>query len=380
MGWKEELPSQGPAPESSVTKNPNRSNDDVRLERALEAIQKGGKVNATGSIDVSLAPIARFPWEVRVIDNVIRVYKGIAVNTQGVSDVRRSHIKVSGKSKNPVRITDSRVGSPGDFDWAPPPNQRDPYAVPPVGPGEQVAWPPYYVDGSFATTGTSRRDPEPKDGGIPFNTFGAYIGKNGYDSSGATEDPWFEFPYSVSSIYLAGRTNAFGLQEVGVFQGTAGIDPTGWKVLIAHVQSPELVHQFFRSDLVMVGGVGGEFEHPFKVKIVSYDEGELTWTCNPGTVNNITAGNVLPSEMTYSGTLPAKIYLRVLYAGSPLQIDASGTYVSAYTDEMLADDTHAYLKIADVTETAVTQYVTGSLWVDRIKVGSLDARYYFARV
>lgn len=382
MPWKEELPSQGPAPSSSAQSRSGFSEVEDRLTRVLKEIEMGaGKINVTGSVDVSLAPISRFPWEVRVVGDVIRVYKGIAVNAQGVSDVRRSHIKVAGKSKNPIRITDSRAGSPGDFDWSPPPNQRDPYAVPPEGPGTQVAWPPFYVDGGYATAATNRRDPEPKDGGIPFSTYGAYIGKGGYDNSGADQNPWFEFPYAVGPIYVAGRTNAFGAQEVGVFQGEAGIDPTGWKVLIAYVSSPELVHQFFRSDLVMVGSSAGEpAEHPFKVKIVSYEEGSLEWTCNPGTVNNNTALTLVPEGMTYSGTLPAKVYLRIKYTGTPAAIDTSELYVAAYSDEMTCDDTYAYLKLAEVSSTAVSQYVLGSVWLDRLKVGTLDARYFFSRI
>ena len=51
-------------------------------------------------------------------------------------------------------------------------------------------------------------------------------------------------------------------------------------------------------------------------------------------------------------------------------------------------DTYGYLLIAKITVDnvttptvfTVTQYVTGSLWGDRLKLGTLTARYYYARI
>ena len=54
---------------------------------------------------------------------------------------------------------------------------------------------------------------------------------------------------------------------------------------------------------------------------------------------------------------------------------------------MTDTDEFTYIKIADAqvdvatkTVQSVIQYVTGSLWASRIKVGTLTAKYYYARV
>lgn len=385
MPWKEELPNQGPAPSSSAQSRPGFSEVEDRLARALKTIEAGaGKVNVTGSIDVSLAPIARFPWEVRVVGENIRVYKGMVVNAQSTSDVRRSHIKVSGKSKNPVRINDSRAGSPGDFDWSPPPNQRDPYSVPPPGPGTQVAWPPFYVDGAFATVGTNKRDPEPKDGGIPFSTFGSYVGKNGYDSNGADENPWFEFPYATGPIFLAGRTSAFGSQEVGVFQDESAIDASGWKVMIAYVSSPELIHQFFRSDLVLVGGSGaGETDHPFKVH-ASVDGENVKLTITDGFVNNWTLDNP-GAEITISGVGIYKVYLVVSKTGVYYPSGVTWAVTPEGSNVPANDDDTAHVLIAvvnvavvdEVTTPTITQMVSTALNSIRVKYAPAAGAVYY---
>lgn len=366
MPWKEELPSQGPAPSSSAQK--------------FDAPDSQPATNATGNVSVSLAPLSRFPWEVRLVEGNIRVYKGvILVAGGGGYESRNSHIKIAGRTTNPIKIVGSRISSPGDYDWEPSVNQRDPYASPPDGPGEQVAWPPTYIGGSNDVVGTSPRDPEPKDGGTAFDTYGQNIGKNGYGATGADGMPWFTFSYATGPIYLSGRTNSDGDMEFGVFQGTSGIDTSGWKVLIAYVESHTLIHQFFRSD-ISLGSSSGANDHPFKVTIASYSGGTLTLEVRPGTVNNIIPSNVLPSTIAYSGSLPAKVYLRVKYEGSPAVINQSETYVAAYSDDQTSDDTYTYLKLAEATDTDVTQLVLGSVWLDRLKVGSLDARYFYARV
>jgi hypothetical protein len=57
-------------------------------------------------------------------------------------------------------------------------------------------------------------------------------------------------------------------------------------------------------------------------------------------------------------------------------VDFICSYVTLYSD-----DTVARVLIAEVqADSTVNQYVTGSLWADRIKVAGADARYYFARI
>jgi hypothetical protein len=43
-------------------------------------------------------------------------------------------------------------------------------------------------------------------------------------------------------------------------------------------------------------------------------------------------------------------------------------------------DTDGYIKVASVNGATVTQFVTGSLISDRIKLGTLTAKYYYSRV
>jgi len=43
-------------------------------------------------------------------------------------------------------------------------------------------------------------------------------------------------------------------------------------------------------------------------------------------------------------------------------------------------DSEGYVRVASVDGASVTQYVTGSLWSDRIKMGTQTARYYHARI
>jgi hypothetical protein len=44
-------------------------------------------------------------------------------------------------------------------------------------------------------------------------------------------------------------------------------------------------------------------------------------------------------------------------------------------------DAFGYVKVADINpDGSVSQFVTGSLWADRIKLGSATATYYYARI
>ena len=153
--------------------------------------------------------------------------------------------------------------------------------------------------------------------------------------------------------------------------------------------------------------------HPFKIINVSYDSGGSAWTYQvvPGTLNNIvpqieedsvwvkldrtTAG--VPdwplSVMTPFDTTTKKCYI-YLRAGIdsttddfPSFDDSSPEYPRIInSDTELSDtDTYGYVLLAVATEAtgptiSVNQYVTGSLWSDRIKMGDATATYYYARI
>lgn len=77
-------------------------------------------------------------------------------------------------------------------------------------------------------------------------------------------------------------------------------------------------------------------------------------------------GSFPPTAPTGSSGDP---YPRIYTTGSPLPADSN---------------TYGYILVAQVTNTSgvysVTQYVTGSLWGDRVKLGTLTAKYYYARI
>jgi hypothetical protein len=157
---------------------------------------------------------------------------------------------------------------------------------------------------------------------------------------------------------------------------------------------------------------------PFKVKnvkTVTVDESSIvTYEICPGTINNLmpqvynevseefeylddlTAGYQL--ILDFASTSSSLVYLRVgpdassPYAfpqGAPIGTsDPDDPYPRIYNTggALPADtDTLAYLLIAKVNALgdgvySVDQYVTGSLWADRIKVNGMTAKYYYARI
>ena len=117
--------------------------------------------------------------------------------------------------------------------------------------------------------------------------------------------------------------------------------------------------------------------HPFKVTYVSGSGGSSTYHIQSGTVNNVIPGNIA-TDITTANALK-DVWLKVPYAAGvfPDTTDfewAIGTTMPADTDD------EGYVKVATVDGATVTQLVTGSLWADRIKLGSATATYYYARI
>ena len=158
-------------------------------------------------------------------------------------------------------------------------------------------------------------------------------------------------------------------------------------------------------------GSGGA--HPFKVINISYDSAGSAWLFQvvPGTLNN-TVPQILEDAVWVkldrtSGGLPdwpisvltpfdattheCFIYLRAgkdaTSGAFPSTDDTSTDYPRIVcSDTALSDtDTYGYVLLAKATEgtgpvCTVVQYVTGSLWGDRLKTGTDTARYYYARI
>lgn len=128
------------------------------------------------------------------------------------------------------------------------------------------------------------------------------------------------------------------------------------------------------------GGCTGDADdnmHPFKVNHVETSGGTSTYSIVSGTVNNVTPGNI-DDEITVS-TGEYEVWIKVPYASGVFPATTGfewdiGTPVPSDTDG------EGYVRVATVDGATVTQYVTGSLWGDRIKLGTQTATYYYARI
>ena len=117
--------------------------------------------------------------------------------------------------------------------------------------------------------------------------------------------------------------------------------------------------------------------HPFKVIHDETADGMSTYSIVSGTVNNETPGNIA-STITVS-TGPYEVWVKVPYLAG-VYPDATGFEWNIGTPVPADTDSEAYVRVASVDGSTVTQYVTGSLWSDRIKMGTQTARYYHARI
>lgn len=152
--------------------------------------------------------------------------------------------------------------------------------------------------------------------------------------------------------------------------------------------------------------------HPLKVINVTYDEPGSAWLYQvvPGTINNFVPQILEDSvwvkiDRTTEGepdwpvsvmtpfnstTKRCYIYLRAGKDSTndfPSFDETSSDYPRIINSDVeIGDsDTYGYILLAVATEATgpsitVNQYVTGSLWANRIKLGTLTARYFYARI
>lgn len=117
--------------------------------------------------------------------------------------------------------------------------------------------------------------------------------------------------------------------------------------------------------------------HPFLVTHVSTASGNSTYHIVSGAVNSVIPGNIT-TDLTVATGLK-DVWLKVPFS-APNFPDATG-FAWAIGTTMPADtDAEGYVKVATVNGATVTQLITGSLWADRIKLGTATATYYYARV
>jgi hypothetical protein len=147
-----------------------------------------------------------------------------------------------------------------------------------------------------------------------------------------------------------------------------------------------------------------DFTHPYKV----VNANAATFNVVPGMVNNLptlvdgTQG-VSPDWLTDSpppdvewnwdeDTNKSYVYLAVgknsTTQAFPNPVSTLSTYPGVGSWDHLVTDTDdfGYIMLAEATidpttsKVVVSQYVTGSIWADRLKTGTDTARYYYARV
>lgn len=152
--------------------------------------------------------------------------------------------------------------------------------------------------------------------------------------------------------------------------------------------------------------------YPLQIISLTYDSGGSAWTYQvvPGILNNVVPEILedsvwVPLDRTTSGkpdwpvsvvnfssSLPKTSYI-YLRAGvdpstkafpSPVSSDETARIISS--DVVLTDsDEYGYVLLCEITEgtgnaISFNQYISGSLWGDRIKLGTETARYYYARI
>jgi hypothetical protein len=125
----------------------------------------------------------------------------------------------------------------------------------------------------------------------------------------------------------------------------------------------------------------GDNLHPFKVIFTSNAEEIFTYRVVTGAVNNS-----IPSNMddTFDLIEAGSIWVACGYDATNKKFP-DPTNIVLDSGPTLPDSTTsvAYVLLATVNDGAVNQIVTGSLWGDRIQIGSgetASAHYYFARV
>lgn len=149
-----------------------------------------------------------------------------------------------------------------------------------------------------------------------------------------------------------------------------------------------LVHSVGRDGIgIEILPVGGSGAHPFYVRLVKVSSA-WHFKVTPGTVNSqvptldgtLLDANPAPSKSI--GSASGYVYLDMTYT------EGSGfpdTFTVEYDTAVPADtDTKAHVALAYIDFSAATpkktaQYVSTSLWGERLKCGSSTAEYYFSR-
>lgn len=146
--------------------------------------------------------------------------------------------------------------------------------------------------------------------------------------------------------------------------------------------------------------------YPFKITNRGKAGNDYQFTVQPGMINNLTPklhNDTTPQALTaipqpkgtwvFGGLNYSYVYLELGNTGSPAftfpQPDPNQPgypLVKSYGTQQTSTDTKGFILLAsaykdpDTNKITLWQYVTGSLWGDRIKVGANPAQYFYARV
>ena len=209
-------------------------------------------------------------------------------------------------------------------------------------------------------------------GSIDINIPLQYLGSTLYDKAGETEE---DDPFNVQNdedfIKICNNDLKTTLNSISPLNTNFFVDmlsPDDW----------EETNFVFDQDCT-----GGTCKHPFYVKKYVEDD-VLKFSVCVGSVNNV----LLPdTDDLYTATADGFVYIRAEYDGTNYPSNPDGVSTLYATGTMPADtDEFGRIAICHITgvddpaTATFTQLVTGSLWSDRLKIGTATARYYFAQV
>lgn len=126
---------------------------------------------------------------------------------------------------------------------------------------------------------------------------------------------------------------------------------------------------------------GGVCKHPFYVHKVGEVEGVAKWKVCTGTVNNIIPASIDTTEFTLND---GYIYLQIDYDAVGKNFPSpGGVYVFSASTVPTETPSYGIVVLAEIIGGSSNQLVTGSLWGDRIQIGSGAtevAHYYYAGI
>ena len=184
-----------------------------------------------------------------------------------------------------------------------------------------------------------------------------------------------EDPYYINEATVPPWGNVVN-NEDAIAANALGFIPA-WSTPVVNGTVPQAFTARILNYAEEAGCDGDASEHPFKVIHVETAGGDSTYRIVSGTVNNEVPGNIA-AEITVL-TDEYEVWLKVPYLAGVFPA-ASGFEWNIGTPVPSDTDAEGYVRVATVNGASVTQYITGSLWGDRIKLGTQTATYYYARV